>query len=114
MGFGSNPSPTQVAFIEKLLSEVPSSVWFKLIPTMLGMDVSGSLGAIDVPALVIVGEKDKLTPLAAAERIAGGILGAELVVLPDTGHVPMLERADEFNALLRRFVLRVTTADASR
>jgi len=114
MGFGSKPSPTQVAFIEKLLSEVPSSVWFKLIPTMLGMDVSGSLDAIDVPALVIVGDKDKLTPLAAAERIAGGIPRAELVVLPDTGHVPMLERADEFNALLRRFVLRVTTADASR
>ncbi|HLW16616.1 MAG TPA: alpha/beta hydrolase [Actinomycetota bacterium] len=114
MGFGRDPSPTQVEFIEKLLSEVPSSVWFKLIPTMLGMDVSGALDSIGVPALVIAGEKDKLTPLAAAERIADGIPRAELVVLPDTGHIPMLERADEFNALLRRFVLRVTTADASR
>jgi len=114
MGFGRDPSPTQVAFIEKLLSEVPSSVWFKLIPTMLGMDVSRALASIGVPALVIAGEKDKLTPLAAAERIADGIPRAELVVLADTGHIPMLERADEFNTLLRRFVLRVTTADASR
>jgi pimeloyl-ACP methyl ester carboxylesterase len=114
MGFGSDPSPTQVAFIEKLLSEVPSSVWFKLIPTMLGLDVSRALDAIDVPTLVVVGEKDKLTPLAAAERIADCVPRADLVVLPDTGHVPMLERPDEFNALLRRFVARVTTADASR
>ncbi len=114
MGFGHDPSPTQVAFVEKLLSEVPSSVWFKLIPTMLGMDVSRSLDAIDIPAIVIAGERDKLTPLAAAQRIADGIPRAELVVLKDTGHIPMLERADEFNALLRRFVSRVVTADAAR
>lgn len=114
MGFGQDPSPTQVAFIEKLLSEVPSHVWFNLIPTMLGMDVSQALHEIDVPALVIVGVKDKLTPLAAAERIADGIPRSELVELPNTGHVPMLERADEFNSLLRRFVARVTAAEASR
>jgi pimeloyl-ACP methyl ester carboxylesterase len=114
MGFGHDPSPTQVAFIEKLLSEVPSSVWFKLIPTMLGLDVSRALEAINVPTLVIAGEKDKLTPLAAAERIADSVPQAELVVLNDTGHIPMLERPEEFNALLRRFVARVTTADASR
>src|SRR5256714_8203480 len=81
MGFGHDPSPTQVAFIEKLLSDVPSSVWFKLIPTMLGMDVSRALDAIDVPTLVIAGEKDKLTPLAAAERIADSVSRAVLVVL---------------------------------
>jgi pimeloyl-ACP methyl ester carboxylesterase len=103
-----------VAFVEKRLSEVPSSVWLKLIPAMLGVDVSRALEAINVPTLVIVGEKDKLTPLAAAERIADSVPQAELVVLKDTGHVPMLERPDEFNALLRRFVARVTTAEASR
>ena len=113
-GFGHDPSPTQVAFIENLLSQVPSSVWFQLIPTMLGMDVSSALNAINVPTLVIVGERDKLTPLAAAERIAEGIRDAELVVLPDTGHVPMLERAEEFNNLLRRFVARVTATEAAR
>ena len=114
MGFGHDPSPTQVAFIEQLLSEVPSSVWFKLIPTMLGMDVSQALESINVPTLVIVGERDKLTPTAAAERIADGIPGAELVVLHDTGHVPMVERADEFNRLLTKFVARVTAAEAAR
>jgi pimeloyl-ACP methyl ester carboxylesterase len=114
MGFGPDPSPTQVAFLEKLLSEVPSSVWFKLIPTMLGMDVSRALQAINVPTLVMAGERDKLTPLAAAERIADSIPRADLVVLKDTGHVPMLERPEEFNALLRRFVARVTTTEASR
>jgi pimeloyl-ACP methyl ester carboxylesterase len=114
MGFGHDPSPTQVAFVEQLLSDVPSSVWFKLIPTMLGMDVSRALDAIDVPALVIVGDRDKLTPLAAAERIADGIRDSELVVLRDTGHVPMLERADEFNGLLRRFIARVAATEAAR
>jgi pimeloyl-ACP methyl ester carboxylesterase len=114
MGFGSEPSPTQVGFIEKLLSEVPSSVWFKLIPTMLGMDVTRALEAINVPTMVIVGERDKLTPTAAAERIADGIRDSELVVLPDTGHTPMIERPDEFNGLLRRFVARVSATEAAR
>lgn len=53
-------------------------------------DRSGLLASIDAPTLVMVGEEDTLTPPAEAEVLAGGIAGAELVVVPGAGHmVPM-------------------------
>ena len=85
MGFGSKPSPTQVAFIEKLLSEVPSSVWFKLIPTMLGMDVSGSLDAIDVPALSSPAASQQDASPSAEEIALGRCVVDDLVAAQRAG-----------------------------
>jgi pimeloyl-ACP methyl ester carboxylesterase len=44
-----------------------------------------------VPALVIVGEEDSITPVAAASELAGAMDGATLVVLPGAGHLTPLE-----------------------
>ncbi|WP_086839919.1 alpha/beta fold hydrolase [Amycolatopsis kentuckyensis] len=44
-----------------------------------------------IPALVIVGEEDPITPVAAASEMAGVMDGATLVVLPDAGHLTPLE-----------------------
>jgi pimeloyl-ACP methyl ester carboxylesterase len=107
MGFGSKPSPSQVAFVEQMLSEVPSDIWIGLIKAMLGLDVSEALQHIDVPTMVIVGERDKLTPTGAAERIAEGIAGSEFVLMHDVGHMAMLEDPESFNSHLRRFFARV-------
>lgn len=114
MGFGPKPSPSHVAFIEWMLSETPSEVWLNLVPTLIGLDVHDALPAIDVPTLVAVGDRDRLTPLHAAERIAGAIPSAELVVFEETGHVPMIEHPDEFNDHVRRFLARVEQAAAAR
>lgn len=45
----------------------------------------------DVPALVIVGEEDPITPVAAASEMVEVMDGATLVVLPDAGHLTPLE-----------------------
>jgi 3-oxoadipate enol-lactonase len=62
---------------------------------------------IDIPALVVAGSHDRLTPPGAAERIAKSIKGAELAVIRDAGHMSMLERPHSFNARLRGFLGRV-------
>lgn len=107
MAFGASPSPAQVAFIERMLSDVPSDVWVGLMRAMMGMDVTHALEHIDVPTMVIVGERDKLTPTRAAQRIADGIPGAEFVLMPGVGHMAMMEDHDVFNAHIRRFLTRV-------
>ncbi|GAA4532842.1 alpha/beta fold hydrolase [Amycolatopsis samaneae] len=45
----------------------------------------------DVPALVIVGEHDAITPLDAANTMVGALADATLVVLPEAGHLTPLE-----------------------
>lgn len=113
MGFGPHPSPAQVNFVEALLAEVPTGVWVRMLPAILGHDVSEALPFIDVPVLVITGAHDRLTPIDAATRIAEAIPSAELEILEHAGHTSMLEQPDEFNALVRRFLARVTAAEST-
>ena len=67
-------------------------------------DVSGRLDEIGAPTLVLHGDADPLVPLANGEHLAEHIAGARLKVYSDCGHIPEVERADEFNADLLGFV----------
>jgi 3-oxoadipate enol-lactonase len=62
------------------------------------------LPRIAVPALIVVGEEDEITPPVESERMAGEIPGARLVVIPEAGHLASLERPDVFNGALRDFL----------
>jgi pimeloyl-ACP methyl ester carboxylesterase len=57
-------------------------------------DARPGLAAIDVPALVLVGDADRLAPPERSEELAAGIAGARLVVVPDCGHLSALERPE--------------------
>lgn len=57
-------------------------------------DSRPDLAAISCPALVLVGEHDALTPPELAAEMAAGITGAQLVVVPDSGHLSTLEQPD--------------------
>lgn len=67
-------------------------------------DSRPTLGAIRCPALVVVGDADRLTPPEWAEEIAGGIAGARLVVVPDCGHLSTLEQPGAVSRALVSFL----------
>jgi len=56
------------------------------------------------PALVVVGEKDPVTPLEKARQMADLITGARLEVIPDAAHLPNQEQPEKFNAVLDSFL----------
>ncbi|MGZ3457164.1 MAG: alpha/beta fold hydrolase [Archangium sp.] len=56
------------------------------------------------PALVVVGEKDPVTPLEKAKQLADLISGARLEVIPDAAHLPNQEQPETFNAVLDSFL----------
>src|SRR6185503_12929267 len=62
------------------------------------------LAAIRVPALLVWGRDDELTPVENGERIAAGLPDARLTVIPDCGHSPMEERPHELLAELLPFL----------
>ena len=70
-------------------------VWPKLLPTLVGLDLRPALANVRVPAVVIAGQDDRITPVRLAQRVAGELPDGRLVVLPGAGHVAMLERPDE-------------------
>lgn len=62
------------------------------------------LPEIACPALIVWGARDLLVPVSDAREFHALIPDSRLVVYPDTGHVPMLERPVAFNALLHAFL----------
>lgn len=69
-------------------------------------DSTSFLREIAVPTLVVCGEEDVITPRAEAEILQKGIKGAELAMIPKSGHLPPMETPEEFNTVLRRFLGR--------
>lgn len=59
---------------------------------------------ITVPTLVMVGERDPVTPPALAEELAGLIPDARLSVIPNAGHLVNEENAEAFNQAVAEFL----------
>jgi len=62
------------------------------------------LGHIACPTLIVWGERDRLVPLRDADEFERLIPDARKVVYADTGHVPMFERPERFNADVAAFL----------
>ncbi|MEK2478069.1 alpha/beta fold hydrolase [Streptomyces noursei] len=67
-------------------------------------DYTGLLPRITVPTLVVVGTEDEFTPVADARAIHQATPGSRLTVIQGAGHMPNLERPEEFNAALTEFL----------
>jgi pimeloyl-ACP methyl ester carboxylesterase len=102
-GFGSNPSPSQVAFVDRTLAGTDVEVWAKVFPSLVDFDLSESLAAVRVPALIATGDKDRLTPPAAARHMAEQIPGSRLLILEDAGHCAFLEEHEVLDAEIAAF-----------
>jgi pimeloyl-ACP methyl ester carboxylesterase len=66
--------------------------------------ISERLPQIACPTFVLWGEDDRVIPVRDARRFQQLIPNARTVILPDTGHVSMLERPERFNELLEAFL----------
>jgi len=78
----------------------------RLCECFLDVDFTARLNEIQVPACIIVGEKDLLKGPKYAQIIAGQIPQAELHVLPGSGHATCWERAAEFNSVILGFLAK--------
>lgn len=67
-------------------------------------DSRPDLPAIRIPTLVLVGDRDPLTPPIRAREIASALPGAHLVIIPDCGHASTLEQPQAVNAALEEWL----------
>lgn len=109
-GFGaSRPSPTLVSYVEQMNSRTSVDTIARYLRTLFTHARYPALVALRrAPTLVIVGEKDMITPVTHSEEILRRLPDAEFVKVPDSGHVVMLEHADEVNAALIDFLEKLT------
>jgi pimeloyl-ACP methyl ester carboxylesterase len=65
-----------------------------------------SLRSIRAEVLIVVGERDALTGVTVADRLAGTLPRAETVVLPGAGHFPWVDAPDAFCTAVEGFLSR--------
>ncbi|WP_439654152.1 alpha/beta fold hydrolase [Streptacidiphilus melanogenes] len=106
--FGTDDvDPARARFAQLLLESTPVDVVAEFFPAFPTHDKTAALAVLrDLPTLVLAGTGDLLTPPAHSEAIAAELPDAELEILPDTGHLLMLERPELVNARLARLLER--------
>ena len=67
-------------------------------------EVLSRLGALSMPALVVWGEEDPLAPLSGGQALAEALPNAKFRIILDCGHLPSLEKPDEYAALVGEFL----------
>jgi pimeloyl-ACP methyl ester carboxylesterase len=68
------------------------------------LDITDRVSQIGIPALIMCGVHDKMTPPALSQFLKDNISGAQLSLVENAGHMVMLENAETFNRILREFV----------
>jgi pimeloyl-ACP methyl ester carboxylesterase len=98
---GPDATPAQIAFVERLVLDCPADVRGAVGGTLSRLDLFESLDSLSVPALVIAGERDRLTPPLHAHRMAEALPDLiDVVELPRSGHMSPLELPEQVNELI--------------
>jgi pimeloyl-ACP methyl ester carboxylesterase len=102
--FGPKAPPMLVEHLARVGARAPVEVWSDLLVSLIEMDLRHALEHVRVPALIIVGDVDRLTPPASALAMKRALPDAQMVVFKGAGHQAMLERHGQFNRLVDRFL----------
>jgi pimeloyl-ACP methyl ester carboxylesterase len=106
--YRSRVDPRLVEFLAEMIGGTPFEVMADFYPAFADHDKLAALGVLrKVETLVVVGDGDLLTPPSHSEDIAREVPTAQLVVVPEAGHVVQLEHADLVDELLADWLDRV-------
>ena len=109
--YASDVPPELVRFTAAMIAATPIDVVSGFLPGFDIHDKAEALAALDgVESLVLSGEDDLLTPPDHSEAIVRRLPGAEHVVVPDAGHMVMLEHPDVVNLHLGDLIERARRA----
>lgn len=98
------PDHTIAAFGDSLRQFHPAG--FRALARACFVDLRDALGAVEVPTLLVYGDRDIRAPLTVADELHRAIARSTLEVLPGAGHLCNLEAPHAFNDVTRRFLLR--------
>jgi 3-oxoadipate enol-lactonase/4-carboxymuconolactone decarboxylase len=92
------------AGLRAMLLRTPVEGYAAAAEAIAAADFTASTAALSVPALVIVGDQDQATPVAAAEALHEALAGSALVVVEGAAHIPTFEKAATLTAAIVSFL----------
>lgn len=106
-GFGSQVPGEHVDFLSEMISLTPLDVAADYYPAFAEFDGGKGLERLTaVETAVLAGETDQIIPVEHAYKILEALPGAESLIVPDSGHMGMIEHHVQYNDVLQRLVDR--------
>ena len=93
-----------LGYLEERGTPFTADLFARQCQACIAHDTADRLGAIDHATLVVSGRLDRLTPPKFHRALADAIPNARLVTLRSAAHLAMVEAAERFNQLVRRFL----------
>ncbi len=112
--------PALGRYVDAMIAGTPVDVIAEFYPAIAGLDAGGAIEPLRrVPTLVLTGDADKMIPQAHSERLVeelGGEGGGAttFVVVPDAGHLVLLEKPAEVTGALSALLRRVVAEQPAR
>ncbi|TLQ44238.1 alpha/beta fold hydrolase [Streptomyces marianii] len=106
--------PAVARFAERMIEGTPIDVVAEFYPAFAEHDKAAALDVFqEVPVLVLAGDRDLVTPSSHSEAIADLLPDGELVIVPDAGHLVMLEHHEVVTDRLADLLVRVGAVPAA-
>ena len=102
-----NAPPAAHAKVRAVMAGLRPDGYKQAVRMMHSTDIHADARAVSVPAMVMCGSADTVTPEDLARAIASTIAGAEYHTLDGLGHASYVENPEVFNARLRAFLASV-------
>jgi 3-oxoadipate enol-lactonase/4-carboxymuconolactone decarboxylase len=99
----------ETAGLRAMLCRTADEAYAASCEAIAAADLSTSTMGIETPTLIIVGDQDQSTPVAAARAMAEAIAGARLTILQNAAHIPNFEHAAALTAAMTAFLAPATT-----
>jgi pimeloyl-ACP methyl ester carboxylesterase len=106
LSFGSKDVPAAtVEYLTTMIASTRIEVIADFYPALMSHDKLTALPVLaDTNLVIICGERDSLTPLTHSQAMAEALPKAELVVVPQAGHVALMEFPEIVNEALGRMI----------
>lgn len=98
-------SPGIARRLRSMIAATPAEGYAACCEAIAGADLTGELGRIAAPTLVIAGADDPVAPPDHAARIAARVPGARMAVVPDAAHLANVEQPADVTRLILRHLL---------
>lgn len=99
-------NPHMVARIRKQFLDTPVEGYVGCAEAIRRLNYLDQLSAVKIPTLIMVGEDDPGTPVAASQAMQERIANAKLVIVPSAQHLSNVEQPEFFSAALLEFLVQ--------
>lgn len=101
--FSENTDRKVIELARERMSEVRPGVLGGDFQACAAYDARGQLDKVQVPALVLCGKEDRMTPMDLSESLTRSLTDARLEIIPDAGHMVMIEKPARTAEILKSF-----------